>query len=67
MVMLELHPAHSNIPTEKKGRKKSPVGPSGLSSLKIIFPLLTEVIAVHMQLTIIYYWYFSLKDLLALR
>ena len=64
--MLVLCPVHTNIFAEEKSCKESPVGPSGPSSFKIIFTLLTEVIAVHVQFTIIYLWYLSLKGSLAL-
>ena len=66
VAMFELCPAHTKILTEKKSCKRSPVGPGGPGSLKVIFALLTEGIAVHMRLIIIYLWYFSLKGLFAL-
>ena len=64
---LVLRPAHTNIPAEEKNCKESPVGSSGLSVLKMVFALLTEMIAVYMRLTIIHLRYFSLERSLALR
>ena len=58
---------HTNVPTEKGSYKGSPIELGSPDGLKIIFAQLTEVIAVHMGLTIIYFCYFSLKDLFALR
>ena len=65
--MFELCLAYTNIPTEKKSYKKSLIEPDSPGSLEIIFALLIEVIAVHIKLTIIYLWYFSLKGLFAFR
>ena len=52
--MLKLYLVHTKVPPEKKNRKKSRVGPGGSSSLKMIFAILTEVIAVYVQFTIIH-------------
>ena len=52
--MFELCLAYTNIPTEKESCKVSPIEPDSPDSLKMIFAPLTEVIAVHMGLTIIY-------------
>ena len=65
MAMVKLRPAHINVLTKKKLQKSS-VGPGGPNGLKMIFIPLTELIAVHMQLTIIHFSYFSLKRLLVL-
>ena len=67
MAPLVLRPADTNIPAEEGSCEKSPVVPSGPSSLKIILALLTEVIAVHVGLTIVHLWYLGLKGSLALR
>ena len=67
MTTVELRLTHINVLPKKKSCKGSPVGPSGPSSLKIVFALLAEVVAVHMQLTIVYLRHLSLKELLALR
>ena len=53
--MFELCLAYTKVLTEKWSYKGSPVDPGGLHGLEMIFALLTEVIAVHMQLTIIYF------------
>ena len=66
MATLVLRPVHDNVSAEEKSCKGSPFGPSGPSSLKIIFALLTEVIAVYVQITIVHLWYLSLKKLLTL-
>ena len=66
MTMLELRLVYTNTFIKKKSYKKSPVGPGGLSNLKITFVLLTKVIAVHMQFTIVYIWYLSFKKSLVL-
>ena len=65
--MLLLRPAHTNGPAEEKSCKKSLVDPIVPSGLKMVFALLTEVIAVHMWLIIIHLWYLSLESPLALR
>ena len=65
--MLILRPAHTNVSTEERGYKRSPVCLNGPSSLKMIFALLIKVIAVYVQFTIVHLWYFSFKRLLALR
>ena len=52
---------------EKESCKESLIEPGSSDGLEKIFALLTEVIAVHMGLTIIYLWYLSLKVLFALR
>ena len=67
MVTLVLRLAHTNILAEEKSCKGSPVDPSGPSGLKMVFALLTEVIVVYMQLTIIHLQYLSIERLLALR
>ena len=67
MALLVLRLANTNILAKERSCKRSPVVPSGPSSLKMIFALLTKVIAVYVWLTIVHLWYFSLKGLLALR
>ena len=67
MATFVLRPAHINVSAEEKSCKRSLVGLGGSSGLKIVFALLTEVIAVHMQLTIIHLRYLSLERSLALR
>ena len=62
MIMFELHLAHTNIFTKKKNCKKGLVGLGGLSSLKIIFALSTEIVIVHMQFTIIHIQHFNFKE-----
>ena len=64
--MLELYLIYTNIPIEKKSCKRNLVDFGGPNGLKMIFILLTKVVAVHMQLIIIYFWYFSHKGLLVL-
>ena len=66
MATLVLRPVHTNVPVEESSYKGSPVGPRGPSSLKMVFALLTEVIAVHMRLIIIYLRYLSLERSLTL-
>ena len=67
--MIALVPRLSYIkaPTKKQSYKRSPVGPGGPGSLKMIFAWLIEVIAVHMQLIIIHFLYLRLKGLFTLR
>ena len=65
--MFVLRPAHTNIFAKERSYKRSPVGSGGFSNLKMIFALLTEMIAIYMQLTIIHLRYLSLKKLLELR
>ena len=52
--MLELYPLYANVFTKKRSYKEGAISLSGLRDLKIIFALLTEVVAVHVQFTIIY-------------
>ena len=65
--MLKLCPTYTNIFIEKSCCKKSLIGLNGLSSIKIIFALLTKVVIIYIQLIIIHLRHFSLKRLLALR
>ena len=58
---------YTNVHTEKRSCKGNRVSPGGPNGFKIIFALLIEVIAVYIQLIIIYLRYFSLKGSLALR
>ena len=67
MTILVLCPAHTHAPVEEQSCKGSPVWLSGPSSLKMIFALMTKVIAVYVWLTIVHLWYLSLKGLLTLR
>ena len=46
---------------EKKNCKGSPIGPGDSISLKMIFVLLPKVVAVHVQISIVYIWHFNLK------
>ena len=53
MATLALRPMHTNVSAEEKSCKRRPIGPSGPSSLTMIFVLLTEVIAIYLRLTIV--------------
>ena len=63
---LELRSSYVDVCTKKKSSKRGLVGPDGPRSVKIIFTLLAEVVAVYVQFTIIYIWHLSLKGLFAL-
>ena len=60
--MIELHLSYANVSIKKKSCKEDLVGSGDLKSLKMIFILLAEVLAVYMQFTIIYIWHFSFKE-----
>ena len=64
MTMLELHLVHTNVFIMKKSCKGCLVGSADPSDLKIIFVLLTKIITVYVQFTIIYIWHFSFNKLL---
>ena len=66
MATLVLHPAHTHVSVEKRSCKGTPVSLGSPNGLKMIFALLTEVVAVYMQLIIIYLYYLTLKGLFAL-
>ena len=66
MTAFVLRLLYTNVSTKNKSCKESLVGLGGSNSLKIIFLLLTKMVAVHVQLIIIYIQHFSLKSLLAL-
>ena len=52
-------------PTKEQGGKWDMIGSAGLSSLKIIFTLLAEAIAIHVQVIIIEVEKLSFKRLFA--
>ena len=62
----ELYLSYVNISKKKKSCKWGLIGPNSPRSLKIIFTLLAEVIAVHVQFTKIYIWHLSFKMLFVL-
>ena len=64
--MLKLCPSYADVPAKKRSCKGGPVGSGSLKSLKMIFTLLAEVVAVHVRFIIIYIWHLSLKGLFAL-
>ena len=66
MTALVLRPLYTNTLTKEKNYKGSLIGPNGPSSLKIIFALLTKVVAVHVELSIVHIRHLSLKRLLML-
>ena len=67
MATFVLRPLHTHVSAEKKSCKESPVGFSNPRSLKMVFALLTKLITVHMQLTIVHFWDLSLNGLFTLR
>ena len=63
---LELRLSYADVPTKKGSCKGGSVCPGGPRGLKMIFALLAEVVAVHMQFTIIYIRHLSLEGSFAL-
>lgn len=63
--MLVLSPTNADASKEKGGPKRSAVGPASTSGIEIIFPLLTEVVAVHVRLPEIQVWEPSFEEAFA--
>ena len=63
---LKLRLSYTDIFTKEKSCKESLVGSGSPKNLKMIFILLAEVVAVHVQFTIIYIRYLSFKGSFAL-
>ena len=53
-MILELRPVYSNALPKKKSYKKSLVGPGGPGGLEMIFALLTEVVTIHVESSIVH-------------
>ena len=65
-MMLELCLLYADVLLKKESCKGDSVGLDDPRGIKIIFTLLAEVVAVHMQFTIIYIQHLSFKGLFAL-
>ena len=64
--MLELHPSYVVVPTKKRNCKVGLVGPGSPKSLEMFFTLLTKIVIVYVQFTILYIRHFSLRESFAL-
>ena len=64
--MLKLRSTYTNAPTKKKNCKQSLFNPNYPSNLKMVFILLTKLVAVFVQFSIIHIRHLSFKQLFIL-